>query len=70
MTGQYVKCDGCGAVVDRWPKEIDPNDGSFGKLGGGNARSYARSIGWQCSGFDDWYGNDYCPECVKLGKAR
>lgn len=68
MTSQYVKCDGCGAVVDRWPKD-DPRgmqgDGTFGKMGGSTARTYAQSIGWTHVADPLWHegGKDYCPNC-------
>lgn len=58
MTSQYVQCDapGCKSAIDRWPVGQGYGDGTFGKMSGHAARSYAQTIGWT---FVD--GKDLCP---------
>jgi hypothetical protein len=63
MTSSYVKCDGCEAVVDRYPADHPKGmsgDGTFGRFNGHAAREHAQSIGWT-------YVNerDFCPACSK-----
>jgi hypothetical protein len=57
MSSPYIKCDGCGAVIDR-----QPNGDVFGKCDSHGVRSYATSMGWIIS--DQCYiGEDYCGSC-------
>lgn len=77
MTSVYVKCDGCGAVVDRVPPGSPAGhpDGTFGKMGGNSARRYAESIGWTVGvGTDGAFpgdgGKDFCPECTAKRLAK
>jgi len=65
MPSQYLKCNGCGAVLDRKPGPHQPLFTSYD--GGREIREYARSIGWKTDhrktvGLGE--GEDYCPNCA------
>jgi hypothetical protein len=60
MTSVYIKCDSCPAVVDRYPKDQNERDGTFGKLGGHEAAEEARRLGWI---IDGQTFAAKCPEC-------
>lgn len=64
MTSQYLKCDECGAVLDRWPARLNRGDGTFGKVMSREAIDYAASLGWlMLPGAMPGEQRDYCPDC-------
>lgn len=71
MTSQYLKCDGCGAVLDRWPAEFNRGDGTFGKVLSREAEAYAASLGWIRPGkrFSDRHKH-YCPGCAMAKRCK
>jgi len=63
---KYLRCDGCGEILDRLPVGITPRyarkDGLF--YDADTIRLYATSIGWKhIAGPFSWDGHDYCPKC-------
>jgi hypothetical protein len=73
MTSIYVKCDGCGATLDRYTLADDPRtgDGTFGR-NPNEARGYAEKMGWSCSDPGRWpsEGIDLCPKCINASSAE
>ncbi len=47
MPSHYLKCDGCGAIIDRWPVDLSKGDGTFGRYQSAPLIEYAESIGWK-----------------------
>jgi hypothetical protein len=61
MPSHYLKCDGCGAIIDRWPVKMSKGDGTFGRYQSAPLIEYAESIGWKRT--DDL---DFCPKCTPV----
>jgi|ERR1700722_4466965 len=67
MTSKYLKCDGCGTIIDRLPIELNRGDGAFHSAS--EIRNYAFSVGWRCIAMEGYNaGLDYCPSCLMEGK--
>jgi hypothetical protein len=70
MTSRYLKCDGCGAVIDRRPAPNTENGGTYHWSQTDQLKRDAQSQGWTIGvggvGFPYYptkEGKDYCPRC-------
>ena len=59
MTSKYLRCDGCGDVIDRRPPPDMHNGGTYHWSMSKQLKADAREQGWIVDA-----GRDLCPKCL------